>query len=303
MGDTGLVEYFAQQLLNASKEEPLLIAIASDGVNSSRLQAFKEAYPERLIQVGISEQDAVGTAVGMAFEGFVPFVFGYSAYLLPRAFEQVRNHVGVNRIPIVLVGTHAGMTGYNAGDRSFEDLALARCIDTMKILSPADFVDIERCIEMILDSRSAYYVRLANIQLSLQPDGVGQLDDRNSTLHLRKPGTKRCVVSHGRMLREVMAALADTPVAVFSCLELGRGIDRESLERLADFDVIFVVEDHKEHGSLYQEMALAIRQLDRCVDVRFVGVPDSVLAVGPQGALLVNLGLDPATLRHLIYRP
>ena len=117
--------------------------MVNDSVGSSKLDAFKKAFPDRLINVGIAEQDMVGVAAGLANGGRIPFVSAASCFLTGRALEQIKADVAYSNRNVKLCGMSPGMAYGELGPthHSIEDIAWLRAIDNMIIVVPADPIE------------------------------------------------------------------------------------------------------------------------------------------------------------------
>ena len=131
---------FAETLIELADADPRIVAVCNDSVGSSNLAQFQKLFPDRLINVGIAEQDMVGVAAGLANGGFIPFVCGAAPFLTGRALEQIKVDVAYNGFPVVLCGMSPGMAYGELGPthHSIEDLSWLRAIDGLAIVVPAD---------------------------------------------------------------------------------------------------------------------------------------------------------------------
>ena len=131
---------FAETLIELAKSDPRIVAVCNDSVGSSNLGQFQKLFPERLINVGIAEQDMVGVSAGLAIGGFVPFVCGAAPFLTGRALEQIKVDAAYNALPIVLCGMSPGMAYGELGPthHSIEDMSWLRAIDGLAVIVPAD---------------------------------------------------------------------------------------------------------------------------------------------------------------------
>ena len=108
---------FAQALEEVAQADPRVVVVTNDSVGSSNLTAFRKRWPERLVNVGIAEQDLIGVSAGLANGGKLPFVCGASCFLTARALEQVKVDLGYSRANVKLCGMSSGMAYGASGDR------------------------------------------------------------------------------------------------------------------------------------------------------------------------------------------
>ena len=100
---------FADELATLARTDPRIVAVCNDSVGSSNLVAFRKEFPQRLINVGIAEQNMVGVAAGLANGGYLPFVCAASPFLTGRALEQIKADVVYSNFPVTLCGMSPGV--------------------------------------------------------------------------------------------------------------------------------------------------------------------------------------------------
>ena len=153
--------------------DPRIVAVCNDSVGSSNLVQFQKLFPERLINVGIAEQDMVGVSAGLANGGFIPFVCGAAPFLTGRALEQIKVDVAYNGFPIVLCGMSPGMAYGELGPthHSIEDLSWLRAIDGLAIVVPADPAQTRAAVRWAANSGVPSYLRIGRTKApSVTPD-------------------------------------------------------------------------------------------------------------------------------------
>ena len=153
---------FAETLIELADSDPRIVAVCNDSVGSSNLGQFQKLFPDRLINVGIAEQDMVGVSAGLAIGGFVPFVCGAAPFLTGRALEQIKVDAAYNALPIVLCGMSPGMAYGELGPthHSIEDLSWLRAIDGLAIVVPADPAQTRAAVRWAANSGVPSYLRI-----------------------------------------------------------------------------------------------------------------------------------------------
>ena len=153
---------FAETLIELAKSDPRIVAVCNDSVGSSNLGQFQKLFPERLINVGIAEQDMVGVSAGLANGGFLPFVCGAAPFLTGRALEQIKVDAAYNALPITLCGMSPGMAYGELGPthHSIEDLSWLRAIDGLAIIVPADPAQTRAAVRWAANSGVPSYLRI-----------------------------------------------------------------------------------------------------------------------------------------------
>ncbi|AAL81813.1 transketolase [Pyrococcus furiosus DSM 3638] len=154
-------EAFGRALVEIGKKREEVVVIDADVKGSTKTIYFEKAFPKRFIQVGISEQDMIGTAAGLAIAGKIPVASAFAVFLM-RAWEQIRNTVARDNLNVKIVGTHSGFSDYMDGSshQCLEDIALMRVLPNMKVVVPADAYATKVLLEQIIDTYGPVYMRL-----------------------------------------------------------------------------------------------------------------------------------------------
>src|SRR5688500_7938159 len=134
---------YVETLAELAHENHRIVGIVNDSVGSSKLDAFKRSFPDRLINVGIAEQDMVGVAAGLANGGRIAFVSAASCFLTARALEQIKADVAYSNRNVKLCGMSPGMAYGELGPthHSIEDIAWLRAIHYITVLVPVDPIE------------------------------------------------------------------------------------------------------------------------------------------------------------------
>lgn len=143
-----------------------IVVFDADLAEATCTNAFKEKFPERHFDIGIAEQDMVGTACGMALSGKKVFASTFAMFMAGRAYEQIRNTAAYSHVNINLCATHAGLAvgADGATHQCIEDIALMNVMPDMKVLSPADDISVKKILEMCLNEEGPKYVRLGRCE-------------------------------------------------------------------------------------------------------------------------------------------
>jgi transketolase len=198
---------FAETLIALARADERIVAVCNDSVGSSNLVEFQKLFPDRLINVGIAEQNMVGVGAGLANGGFIPFVCGASPFLTGRALEQIKVDVAYNGFPVTLCGMSPGMAYGELGPthHSIEDLSWLRAIDGLAILVPADPAQTRAAVRWAATSGTPAFLRIGRTKVpSVTPDqghafSFGKID----TL---REGTGLTIAATGTMVSRALDA-------------------------------------------------------------------------------------------------
>lgn len=150
-------------LVKAGEKDKRVVVLSADTSGSVRNSFFQEKFPERFIQVGVSEQALVTVASGMANYGKIPFASTYAVFSPGRNWEQIRTTIALNNVPVKLGGAHAGVTvgADGATHQALEDIALMRVIPNMDVIVPCDSLETEKAVIAVSKNKKPSYVRFA----------------------------------------------------------------------------------------------------------------------------------------------
>ncbi len=155
---------FGIGLLEAGRLHENVVAACADLTESTQMHLFREAYPERFVEIGVAEQNLVTVGSGMAAMGKIPFVSSYAAFSPGRNWEQIRTTICLNEQPVKIVGSHAGISvgPDGATHQMLEDIALMRVLPHMIVVVPADSIEAKKAtLALAADTKNPGYLRLA----------------------------------------------------------------------------------------------------------------------------------------------
>lgn len=154
---------FGRGLLAAGQQHENVVAACADLTESTQMNLFREAFPERFIEVGVAEQNLVTVGSGMAAMGKIPFVSSYAAFSPGRNWEQIRTTICLNDQPVKIVGSHAGVSvgPDGATHQMLEDIALMRVLPNMVVIAPCDSIEAAKATLAMAIDRRPNYMRLA----------------------------------------------------------------------------------------------------------------------------------------------
>jgi transketolase len=154
---------FGRGLKAAGEANELVVALCADLTDSTKMGEFRDAFPDRFVEIGVAEQNLVTVASGMARAGKIPFTSSYAAFSPGRNWEQIRTTVTLNDQPVKIVGSHAGVSvgPDGATHQMLEDITLMRVLPNMVVIAPGDSVEAEKATRAIAENGKPSYIRLA----------------------------------------------------------------------------------------------------------------------------------------------
>ncbi len=292
---------FVQTLELLAEGDPRIVAVVNDAIGSTRLGAFLKSFPDRLVNVGIAEQDMVGIGAGLANGGKIPFVCAASCFLTSRAMEQIKVDVAYSRANVKLCGMASGMAYGQLGPthHSIEDLAWTRVIANLTVIVPADRIETAQAATAAAQMDGPVFLRLSRMPV---PDvHPPEYRFRIGSAALLKPGRDVTLIANGTMVCRALEAAAKMAKDGVSARVLNMAslspIDRDAiLDAAESTGGIVTVEEHSVRGGLGG--AVAEITAEACpVPMRILGVP-GFAPTGTAEWLLEYFGLTPDAIRQ-----
>jgi len=291
----GIRDAYGKVLVELGREREDIVVLDADLSASTRTNIFAREFPERFFNMGVAEQDLIGTAAGLALGGKLPFASTFAIFLAGRAWEQIKQSICIPNLNVKLVASHGGVTvgEDGASHHCIEDFALMRVLPNMTVICPADSVETEKVIREIVNYNGPVYVRLARSKFPL-------IFDNNYSFKIGKAN----IVREGEDLTIISVGVGVYPsleaaeklssqgisVRVINMASI-KPIDKEAVIKAAkETGVILTVEEHSIIGGLGSTVAEIISQ-NKPVPIKFVAVPDEVTYSGCADDLLDYVGL------------
>lgn len=154
---------FGRGLKQAGERNEQVVAACADLTESTQMSLFRDAFPDRFVEIGVAEQNLVSVGAGLAAAGKIPFVSSYAAFSPGRNWEQIRTTICLNDRPVKVVGSHAGVSvgPDGATHQMLEDIALMRVLPNMVVIAPCDSVEAEKATLAMAADERPNYLRLA----------------------------------------------------------------------------------------------------------------------------------------------
>jgi len=297
---------FGAAAMELAEINPRVLMLTSDLCFFSGLERFRTAYPDRLYNFGIAEQNAVGAAGGLAKEGFIPFVNTYASFCASRCADQVRVNMSYMKLPIKLIGLTAG---YGAGvlgatHMSVEDIALMRALPNITVISPADCTEIIKAVLAAAGTNDPTYIRLTgpmNTPIVYKEDYVFEI---GKAIKLRK-GKDVCIIATGSMVAQALKAAQLLEPEGVSCSVLNmhtiKPLDQKAiLDAAKNHSIIVTAEEHNVIGGLYSAVAEVLIKTRYQKPVLPIGINDFFAHAGSYGYQMSASGLTVENIKQQI---
>lgn len=292
---------FASTLESFAEADERVVVVVNDSIGSSKLGGFQKRFPDRVVNVGIAEQNMVGVAAGIANAGRLPFVSGASCFLTARALEQIKVDLAYSDANVTLCGMSPGVAYGQLGatHHSIEDVAWLRAIANMVIVVPADPLETEQALVALRDHDGPSFVRISRM-------AVPAIYDRDHRFELGRAvrvreGGDVALIANGTMLSRALAAadlLAESGVdALVLSVPTVKPLDVEAIVAVAgETRCLVTVEEGTVVGGLGGAVAETVAR-HAPTRVRMLGIPGVFAPTGTAEWLLDHFGLNADGIR------
>ncbi|MHB9152243.1 MAG: transketolase family protein [Spirochaetales bacterium] len=292
---------YAETLVRLAADDPRIVVLEADLMRATGTGLFKDAYPERMINVGVAEANLLGVAAGLAAEGKHPFAATFGCFASRRAFDQFFISCAYAKLPVTLVGTDPGVSAaYNGGTHMpFEDIGIMRTVPALDIVEPSDAVSLEAFVMALAASPRAGYMRLH--RKAVDPIYAKGESFALGKGKLLREGEDLLIVALGAIMvpaaLEAAARLAAEGInaAVIDAL-CAKPLDAELILSWAKkTGAVLTAENHQIAGGLGSAVAELLAETGAALLTR-VGVVEAFGEVGTQDYLAAHFGLNAETI-------
>lgn len=295
----GCRDGFGDALLELGAENKDVVALCADLTESTRVEKFAKAYPDRFVEVGVAEQNMMGLAAGMALEGKIPFTASYATFSPGRSWDQFRVSVAYSNTNVKIIGAHAGISvgADGATHQALEDLAMVRVLPNVVVISPCDYFETYKAVKAAANYPGPVYIRFGREKTPVfttkeTPFEIGKAN----VLH---PGSKVTIFGTGPLL--------------YKCLEVADELDAEviNISTLKPLDVatimlsarktgaVVTVEEHQIIGGLYGAIAECLGQ-NFPTPIEPVGMPNCFGESGKPEELIDKYGMGISSIKKAV---
>ena len=297
---------FGRFMLDIAKKNKKLIILSADLGRSSGLARFKIEFPNQYISIGISEQNLVGVASGLADEGYKVFVTSFAPFLSMRASEQIRMNLGYMKHNVNLVALGSGLSMGFLGNSHFglEDIAIMRTIPNLNITCPADCSELGKVLnDYAFNDRGPSYIRLTGVpgSVNVYEKNYKYRFGKNITL---SKGSDVLILSHGSILGQIKLSLnilkkSKISAELVNIVSL-KPIDESIIKLLSKYKKIITFEEHTSVGGLGSIIAEKILKYKINSQLYSFSLPDKFGPTAKYDHLLKYHGLDASGITKKI---
>ena len=287
-------------LLELGAANPDVLVLDADLAKSTRSDWFAAKYPERFFDIGISEQDMIGTAAGLALGGKIPFATTYGVFVAGRAWDQIRTTVCYSDLNVKIAGAHGGISagGDGATHQALEDIALMRVLPNMKVLVPCDAIEARKATVAAGKVFGPCFLRFAREATPVFTEEGDFFEI--GIANVLKQGTDATIIAAGPIVYEALQAHEQLAAEGISL----RVINMHTIKPLDEAAVLAAARETgaivtAEEAQLYGGLGGAVAEVlaRKCpTPMEMVGIEDSFLECGTPEELAVKYGLTAKDL-------
>jgi len=297
---------YGAALVELGQKNPAVVVLDADLSKSTKTYNFGQKYPNRFFNIGIAEQNMMGTAAGLASAGKIAFASTFAVFATGRVYDQIRNSIAYPRLNVKIGATHAGLTvgEDGASHQSVEDIALMRCLPNMTVFVPADSVETRAAVLAAAEFEGPVYIRLGRSEVPVLHDEANFHFVPGRAIKLRE-GKDAAIIACGIMVSAALEAaeqLANQGVSV-QVLDVHtiKPLDVEAVvEAARTTGAVVTAEEHSINGGLGGAVAEALVE-NYPVIMRRVGVRDTFGESGKPQELLEKYGLTAPDLVRAVH--
>ena len=285
---------YGEAMVEMARKNTKVVVLIADLLESLKLEEFKKEFPERLIEVGIQEQNMMGMAGGLALSGKIPFVNSFACFNPGRNWEQLRISVCLTKNNVKVIGGHAGFGNGadGANQQSFEDMAITRVLPNMTVLAPVDYEQIKKAVWRMADYDGPVYMRMTKPAREVMTTRTTPFEIGKAQVF--REGKDVSVFACGSMVYEAMMAakeLAGTVEVEVINVHTIKPLDTEAMVKSArKTGKVVTAEEHSIIGGLGSAVAEALGE-NYPVPMRRVGMRDVFGESGEPEELMKKYGL------------
>ena len=298
-------------LVRAADENPNVVALCADLVESTRTEAFATKYPERFVEMGVAEQNMASVAAGMSLMGKVPFISSYAMFSPGRNCEQIRTTISYNEANVKIAGAHAGVSvgPDGATHQAIEDIAITRPIANMRVFAPCDAGEAQRVTYAVSKIYGPCYMRYAREKTPIfttaaTPFEIGKAHVFWSEPDARKPDV--AIIACGPLLHNAILAASELEASGISVRVLNNASIKPMDEAAViaagrDAGAVVTVEEHQVAGGMGSAVAEVLAR-NYPVPIEFVGVDNRFGESGSPSQLLEKFGMGVPHIKAAVHK-
>ncbi len=304
MAEASTRETYGRTLVELGRQNKDIVVLDADLSSSTMTNFFSREFPDRFLDCGLTEQNMVGIAAGLAASGKIVFVSTFAIFVSCRCFDQLRLCLSQPELNVKIVATHGGITVGEDGSshHAIEDLALCCALPSFTVVVPADAVEAAEAIRVAASEYGPFYIRLSRPKTSIVcPEGYHFTLGKAVTMRQGKDAT---VIAMGIMVAKALEAADILARQGIDCRVINmhtlKPLDEAVVVKAAsETGAIVVAEEHLAQGGLGSRVAQTTAR-EKPVPMEFVNLGDRYALSGKAEELLQRYGLTARDIEESV---
>ncbi len=302
-----MAEPFGNALIELAQKDERIVGLSADLAKYTDIHIFRDAFPDKFYNVGMSEQLMMCAAAGLAKEGFIPYATTYATFVARRCYDFISQAICEHQLNVKIIGGLPGLqSGYGPSHQATDDLAILGAMPDLTIIDPCDAVDLMQATKAIAEYERPVYMRL--LRGNRVPVVLDKYDYKFEIgkAKLLKDGKDALVISCGEMTMRCLDAAEEMEakgihIAVLHVPTI-KPFDRETvLSEIASRNCpVFTAENHTQYGGLGALVANAVAEEKMTADLIKIALPDQYLEAGTLGTLQDMYGVSQKAVSEII---
>lgn len=299
---------YGQALLELARQRPEIICLGADLTRQTETDIFRDALPERFINVGMAEANMMGIAGGLARAGHTVFVNTFGVFCTRRCFDQVAMAVAYPALNVKIVGFMPGLSSPGGpSHQATDDVALMRALPNMAVVEPADALEVRQAVAAIADRPGPVYMRLKRGETPIIFDDNHRLDLDKAQVLTGSGRSDVCIIAAGMMIPAALAAarVLESNQLTVTVLNVPviKPLDTPTIVTAARHSrIVITAENHNIIGGLGSAVAEALAEAGLGVPLRRVGIGDVFAESGSREFLFQRYGLGTQNILDVAWR-
>lgn len=293
---------YGEALAKLGEENENVVVLDADLSSATKTSIFAKKFPDRFFDIGIAEQDMMGTAVGLSTFGKIPYASTFAVFASGRSYDQVRNTIAHTNANVKICATHAGITVGEDGatHQMLEDIGMMRMLPNMRVISPSDDVQTKWVIKEVSKIQGPFYIRLCRLATPIIYDEEF-VKENNIKFEIGKGiqignGTDASIIATGVTVQEALKAKENLEKEGINIRVIDmhtiKPIDKELIIKCAkETKKIITIEDHSIYGGLGSSVCEVLSENYPAKVIR-MGIKDTFGESGKAEELMRHFKID-----------
>jgi len=297
---------YGEGLLKAGEENPNIVALTADLMESTYTSLFAKKFPERFFECGVAEQNMATVASGLGVSGKIPFISSYATFSPGRNWEQIRTTIAYNDSNVKIAGHHTGISvgPDGATHQATEDIALMRVLPNMKVIVPVDSIEASKATIAAAQIYGPVYLRFQREKTPIMTTKETPFTPGKVEIFWISKKPQVLIIGTGPLVYKALVAARDLEkekieTLVVNCHTIKPLDTKKILELAKKCKAVVTVEEHQIYGGLGGAISEFL-SANYPVPIEFIGLKDTFGESGPPEQLIEKYGLDVSDIKSAV---